>query len=488
MHAILLAVLLSQQSADETRVVSGTVTNEAGEPIAGAELFLPVRFRGPYFVEGKTDATGRFRMEVPTKWFLTPRHRNFHTIWVLHSDYAVGIGSAWKCLFKEQKPDDAMPTVEIRLRKSQTLKVIVKDPKGKPVPDIQLEPFYSRGASATEWIPEKFRKRMRVKANAKGMLILPRVRHEDIVSVHAISKEFGIQEFRIPKEGRNRKIDMQLAPVGKIQGEVSAENPEWLEGIIVHITSRPEVYPTEGQSPGRGISGVIEIGEDGKFTVPAIAAGPLMIDVSSDPKHPARLKLPGRNKKLHPEKTMLLKIPLLPATPIRGRVEDVDGNPVPDASVSVAFGEQRQSDSCVTDKDGVFSGFVLPGKSYSHVISVKSFGPWEQKGQFSDRYKVPDQREVFDVPVVTLLRTRAVAGRLLDSNDSPLPNYSITATLGLKVADRCKTDDKGNFKIQLPAEERPDSFRVRPTDGCAKSVNATVVEWKPQLVLKVNKD
>ncbi len=487
MQAILLVAVFSPcLVADETRIVSGTVTNEAGDPIAGAELYLPVRFRGPQFVEGKTDVNGRFRMEVPASWFLTPRHRNFHTIWVLHPNYAIGIGSAWHCLFAELKPGDAAPTVKIQLQKPQTLKIIVKGPTGKPVPNMELEPFYSRGASGTEWIPEKFRKRMRVKANDKGMVILPRIRHDQIYSIHAISKEFGIQEFRIPKEGRNRKIDMQLAPVGEIQGQVIADNPEWLEGVVVHITSRPEAQPTEGASPGRGISGVVEIGKDGKFSVPAIAAGPLMIDVNSDPKHPARLKPPGRENKLQVARTMLLKIPLLPATPIRGRVEDVDGNPVPDVSVSVAFGAQRQSDSCVTNKDGVFTGYVLPGKSYSHVISASSFGPWEQKGDFHNRYEVPDQREPFEVPVVTLLRTKVVAGILVDSDDNPLANYSIIATLGLKITGRAKTDEGGKFSIQIADQEKPETFSVRPTDGSAKSVDATVIKWKPQLVIQAN--
>ncbi len=64
----------NEQAASEGRmkIVRGRVTNETGEPVAGAKLWLPLQYQPRRTVQATADDAGRFELACPADW-INPR-------------------------------------------------------------------------------------------------------------------------------------------------------------------------------------------------------------------------------------------------------------------------------------------------------------------------------------------------------------------------------------------------------------------------------
>ena len=78
---------------------------------------------------------------------------------------------------------------------------------------------------------------------------------------------------------------------------------------------------------------------------------------------------------------------------------------MPGASVSVNYGSGRQGSTVVSDKDGRFETYVLPGDVRMQVIVMPD--NYVQLGEpWNERYKVPADVAAFDLPSIDVVPGR----------------------------------------------------------------------------------
>ena len=94
----------------------------------------------------------------------------------------------------------------------------------------------------------------------------------------------------------------------------------------------------------------------------------------------------------------------------RGKIQvKGEGKPVPAASISVSYGSGRQGSTVVSDKEGRFEAYVLPGDVRLQVIVMPE--NYVQLGEpWNERYKVPADVATFDLPSIDVVPGRPSRG------------------------------------------------------------------------------
>src|SRR5690606_2021807 len=68
-------------------IIRGTVTDEAGEPVDNAKLWLRIGPTDDRTVEAATDSRGEFNLRVPTDWIKPERYLTGWTVWCHAAGY-----------------------------------------------------------------------------------------------------------------------------------------------------------------------------------------------------------------------------------------------------------------------------------------------------------------------------------------------------------------------------------------------------------------
>ena len=190
--------------------------------------------------------------------------------------------------------------------------------------------------------------------------------------------------------------------------------------------------------------------EDGTFTIPAIATGRLEVGVQSSESLAVRPKLPEEMAVLSGGLNRL-EIPLVAAVRVRGKIQvKGEGKPVPAASISVSYGSGRQGSTVVSDKEGRFETYVLPGDVRLQVIVMPE--NYVQLGEpWNERYKVPADVAAFDLPSIDVVPGTTIKGRLVKGKDRPVANVRIAGQVGRKAV-RLRTNQR---QRGVHADRRP---------------------------------
>jgi hypothetical protein len=259
------------------------------------------------------------------------------------------------------------------------------------------------------------------------------------------TKDFGIQVQRTENSEPPAVAGgtIHLRRVGKIEGQVIANQPEIARPVRLIFTTEEYLeksppWLTEGHAD-------VESDENGRFTVPALAAGVLRIDIFVNENQPLRPQLP-EFVRLRAGETTSLEIPMVRTVTVRGSVRAKDtGRPIPGALVHIYYGVGRQGADSVTDAQGNFTARVLPGRLGLQMISmpteyVQLGAPWNRP------LEVPNV-EVFDLPPVEVLPATSIEGRLIDERDQPVPNREICVVEGDRRYGHGKSDSNGQFSV-----------------------------------------
>ena len=92
-------------------------------------------------------------------------------------------------------------------------------------------------------------------------------------NVNVIGDEWGTQQFEGFQKEDLADLTLKLLPVGRIEGRIMADQPELFRNISIAIeTSEPTA-----DSPRCTGQAMIQVGQDGRFVIPHIAAG--MVDM-----------------------------------------------------------------------------------------------------------------------------------------------------------------------------------------------------------------
>jgi beta-lactamase regulating signal transducer with metallopeptidase domain len=430
--------------------VKGKVIDENGKTLSGADVWLPVRPSGtgiPQTLHAKSDNQGQFVLEISADLLakVKPWEREL-TVWA----YARGrqLGAARAVL-----PNGASDVV-LQLGPATNISFVVFKPEGQPCAGALVEIVYVRTPVGFEHLPDELMARVAASTDAEGRVKLPAASPDTLSEVRITAKDYGIQiqQIQLVENRQPRAIvgyTIRLRPVGKIEGRVISNRPEAARDVRLIFSAAPgsfagdtDVYRS-ANSPQEPTEGFAEVksDKDGRFVVPALAAGLLQVNVLVNESQPLRPKLPGIID-LSPGKTASLEIPLVPTVVVRGAVRWKDtGKPIPGAPAYISYGV-GQGASAVTDAQGNYTARVLPGR-----VAVQMLFTPEEYVQYGARWKreveVPQDAKTFDLPPAELVPARRIEGRLVDVYDRPIANARIFLSDGNRSFGYGDNSDSG---------------------------------------------
>ena len=471
-------------AARNHRVVAGRVIEDNGNPVGGATVLLPVNLglalqdQARDVVQTITGVTGAFRMEVPAEWLEPPLRQHQTTLWVYKSGFGLGTADVANQL-EHNDPGDA---VEISLPPEANPEFQILDETGTPASNVLVEPQNYREPRGYGIVPRELLQHIAAETDNEGRITIRGMEQGKLFNLLVRSVRHGTQEFRVdtlPDGG-----ELQLREAVSLSGRVIRGEPAWRQGIRVSFTTeRPrritaDTPPQFGFTDGVGTA-TVTTDAAGRFEVPLIATGNLSIQEALDPQLPVRLLLPERA--VVPIDGDLV-LPLEPAIIVRGHVVREDGaDPVAGVTVSVRYGQFRQGDRAITDENGEFESGVLPGRVYQQVLSIPDSDLTYVGSGISERFEVPITDEVFELPVIELVGTWRQPGRLVDADGEPLANYDIWGVNGNRRYGFAKTNDQGEFEMQLPNGIEMEKYGYNTPDDVLG--RATILDTEPLMLL-----
>jgi hypothetical protein len=339
----------------------GTVVSERGGPVAGATVLLigAQRSGGPTVVARvTTDDRGRFELGRPESIgdALWPRPR----LWVAapgHSIASIG--------YRGPMPAAEEP-VRVTLGPPGRAEFRVRKPDGSPAAGARVRVTRVKVSDNVE-VPDELRGVASATTDAEGRATIDAFAPREVTSFEAEADGFGIQpRDEYPPTPGPKAIT--LRPIGRLEGRLVAVDPLDFKGWRVSATTRPMEPGRHDWPTGRGTS---EVGPDGRYAIPEIAAGRLSFwiewpdDSSVMPDFAAILPA------VAPGRANVADIPLRPSTLVVGTVrERGTGDPVEGVRLYFYRPGENSSKVALTDAQGHFAVRSLGGKARLWVSDV----------------------------------------------------------------------------------------------------------------------
>ncbi len=254
--------------------------------------------------------------------------------------------------------------------------------------------------------------------------------------------------------------EIRLRSVGRIEGRIVADQLELTRGMVVTVESDSLMEPEEPLVT----KGVAEatVNEQGRFVIPEIADGRIHVYSACDKRLPVQPRLPNEEDLVLLEReTLQLEIPLEMCARVHGIIRAADtGRPIAGAVVWVYYGAPHQGDQVVTDENGAYSAFALPGKLAVQILYLP--GQYEQLGEpWIKNYTVPPEVDEFALPTIDVVPTTTLTGKLLDRDGRPMAGVKINGDVGNRRHGFGKTDAQGMFELPgVPVGIKLERFEI----------------------------
>ncbi len=411
----------------------------------------------PVLVHARTDAAGRFTIDIPAE-AVARRSPVPMAIWA--ADTGKDARIARYRLPRIVLADD--PPIRIELGPAAHAEITVLGPDGKPVAAARVVPVRAGELP----IPEPLGQSLAATSEASGRAIIAGLSPASIAAIRVEAPGFGMQviELREPESGNPASgnpasgmtrtgavgIGVTLAPVGRIVGRLVAPGGEPVRGVTVRATSQVGGYAGSGQTG----SAVVACDPQGRFEIPAIAAGKLALSLEFDRKEGTTLRgeAPGKLA-VEAGRSTEVTIPLRATLDVQGLVlEKGTGRPI--AGLTVHLNSHLGGDGlAVTDARGKFAGRVVREVNQPFGWPMRILSPFfEPADMIYPRQSMP-RREVAELalPPLTLSRGVDVRGRVVGENDRSVAGAEVEAIWtggeGQAQAVMARTDRTGAFTL-----------------------------------------
>ncbi|TWT33460.1 Nickel uptake substrate-specific transmembrane region [Posidoniimonas corsicana] len=458
-------------------VVRGTVTDESGEPVAGAKVWLLLRYalagQEPWVVTAEADERGEYKLEVDPAW--TAREASYapRAVWCFAPGHALGVANA-----NRQVDDAADEPVDVRLGPESEVTIKVLNSQGEPVAGAPLTSFYYLNGGYQP-PPEAVIKSLALATDDSGQVALPFADPSKLYSVQFSLPKYGDQYLQLSRQpDAQTSHTFRFVRTGTLTLKVEGGEPANRAGIAASVV---------GDSYGPGAQGRAQLttNDEGSATAETFAEGRYRIYCRGADLGRLRPRLP-KEIIVRAGETTVATITLEPTVEVRGRVvaEGTD-TPVAGATVSVQHGN-AQSERVTTDAQGWYTAQVLAGPVRSYLNTIpKGFQDWSRVSTDNQPTEAAASDKPTRLPDLLLRETVKLAGRLVDQDDRPLENYRVMAYVGNRTQGGAATDPAGGFEFSLPSGQQAERYTAYSQEGNRARHPAEIVNEQP-LLLRIN--
>jgi hypothetical protein len=299
-------------------------------------------------------------------------------------------------------------------------------------------------------VPLELAEKVASVARADGTVALPEFAPGEVRWVRVDSSKLGTQIIRTLGPDTTLASAFRLEPVGCVVGQVVAEAGKPVSGLPVRAETFPDGYDLSGTIG----SAAVTTDANGRFEIPAIAAGRLAVtlDLRSRPELPYR-GLPPANQVVEAGRTTTLDIRLKRAVHIEGVVRDrATGLPIagvipeiPDLAYRLG-GNSR----VVTDSNGRFDGYMEGQQPYAFLYSTPK--PFFIPETPNTLHLLPAGATEFKLPPTELVRGVELRGSVVDEAGNYVPGALVRASWGgdnrVMQSVAVRTDSSGRFLLE----------------------------------------
>ncbi len=248
------------------------------------------------------------------------------------------------------------PPLLLTLYSSAQTEITVVGPDHNPVANASVIPI--RSADIT--VPEPLGYLLATTTDATGRAVLAGLALGALEEVRVTTTGFGTQALHLADSRGHTttggSTTISLAPVGRLAGRLVAPGNEPIVGVTIRAATQVGGYA------GTGIGGAAEVACDpqGRFEIPAIAAGRLTLRLEFNRQQGTPLRgEPPKILAITAGRTHEITIPLRPTLEVSGSVVE-KGTKRPIAAVKVILNGQHGGDSfAITDSKGTFAGRIV---------------------------------------------------------------------------------------------------------------------------------
>lgn len=448
-----------QVAKPQTRHASGRVIDANGKPVAGARLFART-----YTSDGtvtriseSANEKGEFSFDYPPsarqyESYHTWVYAKGHSLRVVHMGHAIGTNSA--------------EDVEIQLPPNVSTEIRVLLPNGEPCVDAIVRPrliSVPNGTFAADeptglrgFFPEDLKPLIARRTDADGRATIegiPRTLYPEIV---VETPKFGRQVFR--------QIDkpLRLTAVGQVDGVLMVESPKQYAGSKIVVETLGTNPPHRPTSYGQGLAEV-EIDENGRFHIPAMASGKLRIRMQWDSdsmEYPVALQ----RQVVQPNETLTLTITVRPTIRVTGKIVTSDSQE-PVIGARISFRDPMQKTLLIpiyvtTDGQGRYT-VRLPSGSVSRQVFSGIAAPYEYPRL--EPTWIPADAKEYEAEDILIHPMRLVKGTLLNGAGVPIPETTVVLHNGSyrHLSGRATTKSDGTFEMRVYDWEQYDELIQR---------------------------
>ncbi|MEM7165098.1 MAG: carboxypeptidase-like regulatory domain-containing protein [Planctomycetota bacterium] len=416
-------------------IVHGQVLEPSGTPVPGAAVIL----EGLLMRRMQTGGDGFIPIEEMLLFAMNPLQREvtsdgsgeFQFVGLPQLDYRVSAGAdPWATAeVVVNVPVDAEAT--LILAEAGILVGRVVDELGRGIAAAELSLRGQGGDRIMRWMDR--RKPTETKTDSEGNFRVPRMASGPY-SVEVEAPGFQDHEERVElAAGVEEFVEIRLATGGVLRGIVRGDDGKPVADVRVRARGNEGRQGRERGGRGRWGGGTrpeTRTDADGLFLFDTLAPGEYQLEFRHDAWLPQEITAKTGDPRI--------EVALAQGESVRGRVVDVDGDPIADARISIrGEGRRARPRGGRSDAQGFFVVAGIQDAEQTIEVRARGFTNWE-----SELAGTSDLGDIVLAPAVVL------AGVVLDPDGKPLPGVRVRGQL-----------DQGNQGIEFGRGGRGDRGR-----------------------------